>query len=313
MNNRNFRIIIKKILFNLKMIFSSRLKKLYKLEKVIDNFKVKITAIDIGASYFPHTKWGLLKRSKNTSWLAIDPNKKNLNYVEFWNYKSQINLIDKAVGSKSEKRILYTTNIDSGSSLLKIKIPFNSKHRVTLKGIFPIKEYQISTISIENVLGKLNINESSLIIKLDTQGTEFDIVKSLFKTKFKKSLLAVELENNILIEPIYQESSETFEILKFFKNNNFEVISLNVVTSIYPKANKTLKQKNIPSECDWVFMKKFEILCNSDFTTQINALKIYITYNLYGEALSLINYILDKNNVKSNERELLFKIKSILI
>ena len=57
MNNRNFRIIIKKILFNLKMIFSSRLKKLYKLEKVIDNFKVKITAIDIGASYFPHTKW----------------------------------------------------------------------------------------------------------------------------------------------------------------------------------------------------------------------------------------------------------------
>ena len=27
-------------------------------------------------------------------------------------------------------------------------------------------------------------------------------------------------------------------------SNNFEVISLNVVTSIYPKANKTLKQKN---------------------------------------------------------------------
>ena len=56
-------------------------------------------------------------------------------------------------------------------------------------------------------------------------------------------------------------------------------------------------------------MKKFEILCNSDFTTQINALKIYITYNLYGEALSLINYILDRIMLKVMKENCCLKSK----
>ena len=149
-------------------------------------------------------------------------------------------------------------------------------------------------------------------MKLDTQGTEFQIVKSLIKSKFRKTLLAVELENNILHEPIYMGSSETHEILKFFKENNFEVISLDVVTSIYPKSSRYLKQNNIPSECDWVFMKKFEILCSSDFVTQINALKVYISYNLFGEALGLINFILAEQEIDQKHKKNLSKIQRIL-
>ena len=263
MNKITLKKRLKKLLFFFNYIFSLRIRKLYKIEKLINNFDVNITAVDVGASYFPHVKWGIIKRSKSTLWIAIDPNKQNLEYARLWDYKSKIKIVEKAVGIKNEKSILYVTNIDSGSSLLKIQIPFNSKHRVTLNGIFPVKETSIYTSKIDKIFNELGVNDNSLIMKLDTQGTEFQIVKSLIKSKFRKTLLAVELENNILHEPIYMGSSETHEILKFFKENNFEVISLDVVTSIYPKSSRYLKQKNIPSECDWVFMKKFEILCSS--------------------------------------------------
>ena len=59
-------------------------------------------------------------------------------------------------------------------------------------------------------------------------------------------------------------------------------------------------------------MKKFEILCSSDFVTQINALKVYISYNLFGEALGLINFILAEQEIDQKHKKNLSKIQRIL-
>ena len=167
MNKITLKKRLKKLLFFFNYIFSLRIRKLYKIEKLINNFDVNITAVDVGASYFPHVKWGIIKRSKSTLWIAIDPNKQNLEYARLWDYKSKIKIVEKAVGIKNEKSILYVTNIDSGSSLLKIQIPFNSKHRVTLNGIFPVKETSIYTSKIDKIFNELGVNDNSLIMKLD--------------------------------------------------------------------------------------------------------------------------------------------------
>ncbi len=308
--NNTIKKKLKRILFFSLKIISLKKQRLFKIEKILNGFKSKIIAIDIGASYFPHVKWGILKRSIHTIWYAIDPNSKNLSYANKWRYKSKINIVKQAVGNKEETRKLYLTNIDSGSSLLKINIPLNSSHRVSHKGLFPIKEKKIKTIPLDKIFNeKIDI---PIVIKLDTQGTEFEIAKNFLETKYGSSVLCVELENNILIDPIYENSTSTFEILNYFQELDFEVISLNVVQSVYPKSNKILKSKNIPSECDWVFMKKFESICNSSFDIQVNALKIYITYNLYGEALSLINRIIDQDQISSHNKKQLILLKDLL-
>ena len=306
------KVLLKQILYLFKLLGKkTRLKR--KLEKLLHKLDSNIVAIDVGASYFPHTKWGLVKRLPSTLWIAIDPNEQNLSYIDKWRYPSKAIKIAKAVGYKNGKSKFYLTKVDSGSSLLNIEINKNSSHRVVKENLLPIIEKEIEVNTLDKITDKFLEKKSSIIIKLDTQGSEFNIVKSFFKNHFFRNVLLIELENNILASPIYKGSSETYEILKFFNDNDFEVVNLNVVSSVYPRANRWLKSVNVPSECDWVFMKKFSSILDKDLETKFNAIKTYLSYNLYGEALHLIKHILGNDKISNQYKEKLIRIKKILM
>tara|TARA_Y100000768_G_scaffold151426_1_gene113233 strand:- start:341 stop:1279 length:939 start_codon:yes stop_codon:yes gene_type:complete len=305
--------VLAKQILNLFRLLSKEGSLKRKIEKLLFKLDSDIVAIDVGASYFPHTKWGLLKKLPSTLWIAIDPNEQNLSYIDKWKYKSKAIKISKAIGYKNGKSKFYLTKVDSGSSLLSIQINENSSHRVVKENLFPVIENEIEVNTLDKTIGKFLDKKASIIIKLDTQGSEFNIIKSFFKTNFFKNVLLIELENNILASPIYKGSSETYEILKFFNDNDFEVVHLNVVNSVYPESNGWLKSVNVPSECDWVFMKKFSSILKTDLKTKLNAIKTYINYNLYGEALHLIKHILGNDKISNKYREKLIEIKNILM
>ena len=100
-------------------------------------------------------------------------------------------------------------------------------------------------------------------MKLDTQGTEFDIVSSVEKQIFE-NLICVEIENTISIEPININSSKISDVINFFHSIDFEIVQVDVVDYLYPKTSNKLLNRNVPKECDWIFMKKSSSILKSD-------------------------------------------------
>src|SRR5207253_2824711 len=40
-----------------------------------------MVCVDVGASYYPHPAWEVFRRSPRTTWLAVEPNSKNTQYL----------------------------------------------------------------------------------------------------------------------------------------------------------------------------------------------------------------------------------------
>jgi len=53
-----------------------------KISKIISDNMPIINCIDVGASYFEHSKWKIFLNSKTTNWIAVDPNSQNLDYFK---------------------------------------------------------------------------------------------------------------------------------------------------------------------------------------------------------------------------------------
>ena len=83
------------------------------------------------------------------------------------------------------------------------------EHRITdsIKNyLFPYEEKIIETESLQSIFESVNyINETPSLIKLDTQGSELEIIKGI-DTKYFNSIICIELENT-LVNPIMEGSS----------------------------------------------------------------------------------------------------------
>ena len=90
--------------------------------------------IDVGASYYPHPQWELFRHSKNTQWIAVEPNEKNIAYIKSWKWNSNVKAVTTGLSRDGGVKTLYVTNVDSGSSLLKPEILDSMKHRVKKRG-----------------------------------------------------------------------------------------------------------------------------------------------------------------------------------
>ena len=62
-------------------LFNYQIRIKIKLEKLILDLIPNINVIDVGASYFPHIKWKLFMKSKNTIGMLLTQTK-NLGYVD---------------------------------------------------------------------------------------------------------------------------------------------------------------------------------------------------------------------------------------
>ena len=290
---------LKKILKNYFELFLSffnynvRIKR--RLEKLLVSSVPQMNVIDIGASYFPHGKWKLFMQSKKINWYAIDPNDHNLSYANNWIWDCNIKKIPAAISDKSEKTSFYITNVDSGSSILKPNFNENIKHRSSKDYFLPYKKAQLETVAINELIEKqLSIPEQPTIIKLDTQGTEFQIIQSL-ETKYLKNVICFELESNLHAEPAYENSSHISEVFKFFNDNGYELMDIEVMRSQKKITKNRIKSKNIPNECDLIFIKKSSLLRHDPLESIKAALGIYFCYGLYEELVFLSEFLLNSN------------------
>ena len=281
---------------------------LNKLSLILDN----VSIYDIGASYRIHDRFEVFFKSKFSNIFTIDPNSHNLEYVNKWNYKSKITKVPYAVGKKTEERILNIARIDSGSSLLDFDFNNNNNHRIVKENLLPIEKKFINVKSFNEVLNETLRKDDYIILKLDTQGTELEILESIDDKVSKNNILCVEVENGIATDPVNPTEKGIVGLLNFFKEIDCEIIDLKVVPYRLPKASNKMRSKNVPKECDWVFMKKFSYVIKQDIEYQILALSCYISYHLYGEAIEIIHNILNNTSLNSEKRKVLESILKVI-
>jgi FkbM family methyltransferase len=164
-----------------------------KVTNLLSSILSDISIYDIGASYFYHKRFEVFYKSKNSVLHSIDPNSNNLLYLDNWKFKSIVKKFPYAVGGSNEERILNVTKIDSGSSLLNFDFNKNNDHRIVKENLLPIKQKKITVKSFKD-LYRDTVREKDLVIfKIDTQGTELEILESIVQNDLKEKILCVEV------------------------------------------------------------------------------------------------------------------------
>jgi FkbM family methyltransferase len=294
---------LKSVLHLFKSLSSS-----YRIKNTIAN-KVasvlpRIVCIDVGASYYPHPNWEVFRRSPNTLWIAVEPNADNLFYLNNWSWTSRPVSVEQGLSELGGSQTLYVTNIDSGSSLLEPVIEASMAHRVlSLDYFYPLKKVAIDTITLQQVIDQTNDFKSPISIKLDTQGSEFSIIRSVNQTVLETRVFCVEIENTLLAQPIMKAATPFYTVFEFFETRGFELVHLKPIPINAPLVAGKLHGKTVLNECDAVFLLRPDVAKERDLNTQLALLGAYITYSLYGEALCLLAHIANNQDCSAELKE----------
>jgi FkbM family methyltransferase len=263
-----------------------------------------INCIDVGASYYPHPQWEVLRMSPNTNWVAVEPNSQNLFYLKQWSWPSKVKAIETGLSKLGGKQTLYVTNVDSGSSLCEPVIEASMEHRILSKDyFFPFKKVSIDTLTLASVVNELPDTESPITIKLDTQGSEFSILQGLPQSIIESRLICVELENTLLAQPFMKGSSPFYEVFEFFEKSGFELVYLKPIQLNAPLTNKSLSSASVLNECDTAFFLRNDIAKKRNLNFQLAMVGCYVSYSLFGEALDMLRFIVSQKECPVNTRQ----------
>ncbi len=278
-----------------------------KLEKIITSILPECNCIDVGASYFEHSKWRVFLKSKKINWISVDPNAKNLTYLKDWRWESKLKVISHGLSQNGGEVTLYVTNVDSGSSIKKPKIPDSMKMRLINESyFFPYKEKKIITKSLKTLIEE-NYNLNPFFIKLDTQGTELDIIKGADCFFKNYQILGIELETSLLTQPFYENANKFADVINFFGEKGYELININVF-DLYSTSNITNQNNFFPNEADVVFLPRLDIIKMLPLNYKLSIIGFMYSYKLYNQIKYLIKYNSDLEQALLNRRVNLLKL-----
>jgi FkbM family methyltransferase len=256
-----------------------------RIERLFKKITPQSLVIDIGASYFPHGEWKLFLESEACLWILIDPNSESLAYSEKWRYPSSHEKIPMAVGGIDSKRDFFITNVPTGSSLFKPKIPEGMRHRISPvvnDYFFPYETTSIEIKSLSSVIARWDIGQPR-ILKLDTQGSELEILQGVSDWIKKNFLIGVEVEASLLATPLYESVPKFHMVQAWLEDQGFELLAIDVINAGFDKGHVTY-----PHECDAVFALRPDIASDLPIDGKLMLLCFYITNKLYQEALRFI-------------------------
>ena len=274
------------------------------LQRLISSQGRTVICLDIGAAIFEHSNWFPFLNSKNTIWIASDPNATSLNYLKKWTWNSKL-IVEKCALSKNGGVLnFYETNQITGSSLKEINISKNIAHRIEMNYFYPIKKKKIITKSIKKLLDvQTKFKNIPIFVKIDTQGYVLELIQGMENYFQKKQICGMEVESSLLSDPIYKKGSKFCEITSFLEKKDFELLKLDVH---YFKKNQLSKNFTV-NECDSIFSLKQSVINKKNLDFKISMLQFYASYNLYDEIKSLysnnqdLKLLLGKDFLKKNQ------------
>lgn len=260
-----------------------------RLARMVAQYLPEIVCVDVGASYFPHSKWHVMLESPSTHWVTVDPNQQNLRYVENWVYPSQVSIIKTGLSERGGVETLFVTNVDSGSSLLEPRITESMKHRVTsLDYFFPMQQRIIDTLTLADVLSAYPLN-LPIFVKLDTQGTELSILKGGQEYLRNKRIVGVELESTMQADPVMMGAGKFWEACQFFESLGYELLDIKPICGPSRFGGSVRAGRTYLNECDAVFALRRDIAAELPVEYRVGLLAFYLCNEFKEEALSLLD------------------------
>jgi len=253
---------------------------------------------DVGASYFLPDNWKYFLSLPATRFVLFDPVGKNLAYAEKLGAE-RVTVIPEALDRHSQVSEFFLANTDSGSSLLP---PHSWPGRPALNHdyFFPLKVLDMETSTIASCLDKNSI-DAIHAIKLDTQGSELNIIKGFDNARLRK-LLLVELEVSMDSYPVYLGAARLSEVIEYFETRGFRFIntriarkSLDQTGCVGPEFASTLAAQH---ECDALFVKDIINAKHdsaADFRRELRQqVALLCAYFLHGEAVETVQLAAEK-------------------
>lgn len=294
------------------------IKKFTRRERILSTVSSNLphcVCIDVGASYFPHYKWDLFLRSRNTHWIAVEPNESNIGYLKTWAFPSTVKAITTGLSSEGGIKTLYLTNVDSGSSLLEPIITVSMQHRIKEKIItylYPMRTIEVNTITLADVIDQENPG-FPVFVKLDTQGTELSILRGANKQFLEHRIVGIEMESTLLAQPIMQGSGKFWEACQYLEKMGFELLDIFPISGVTNLDVKSPKGNRYLTECDAVFALRRDVAKVLPVNFRIGLFAFYLTNRLFEEAFAILEDDVEVREHFSSRKGDLEDLKRLII
>jgi FkbM family methyltransferase len=229
--------------------------------------------------------------------VLIDPNSESLNYANSLPENLKITKFESALSRTGGSKILYKTNVLSGSSLLRPNVEFLNSDNCPpeIKNYFlPLKEIEIETISISSVLR--DFHSTPMFLKIDVQGYELELLKGAKAFLEAGDIVLLEIESSLVRDPVMENASVFPEVFSFLSAFGYQIMDFN------PVYEQIVTQKNqvklgVLGECDATFIADSQ---EPKFQSPEKLIAIFVGYLVYGYPI-LAFRLLSENSVLREE------------
>jgi hypothetical protein len=221
-----------------------------------------ISVIDIGCARCAFINEFLIKYFDRNSIksIGIDPLQHSGIYDASKTYNIYVKgCVDNIPKGSIEKKKFYVNSIDQASSLLKIKTDnFSSDMKnynsafyypqdVINKLAIITNEIDVDVYNLNDIINKYyNNNDVIDFIKIDAEGKDLDIAKSIIDNLYRIKYIGVECSSHKdeTLE-IFENGSKYKDVIEFFSQHNFEIFEI---------TDYSLEEGNYTQMCDIVFI-----------------------------------------------------------
>ena len=221
-----------------------------------------------------------------------------------------VHLLGIALSGTGGARTLHVLHTQSGSSLLPLEVP-QALDYVQNSHVFPINEVTVQTRTLRDVMDEQKEPRVDMI-KLDTQGTELEILEGLDLTR-RQLLLSVELEIGMLGH--YRDQATFSQVHAFMEDHGLEIFDLtpkryHLVRNQEVNYSKVFRTfRSVPGvaprliEVDAVFFRRPESLLKEHDVGGVRKLiTAYCVYGFFSQAYQLAEHAQERGIFDISEK-----------
>jgi FkbM family methyltransferase len=125
-----------------------------------------------------------------------------------------------ALGRRKGEALLHVTANNVSSSLNEISVQELERTSAVFQGM--LKEEAEARVEVSTLDDEFQDSPGALLIKLDTQGTELDILNGGVETLKKTKFVLTEMNNHQL----YKNTCQYYELDEFLRQHSFELVDI---------------------------------------------------------------------------------------
>lgn len=218
----------------------------------VNIYDTHICLADIGAAGGIHKRW---KKFRRMHVLGFEPDSRtykqlpnNENYTWF----------NTALSNIKGSFPLYITSGSTNTSMLMPNYALINRLAFSNNDFSVVSTEEIECETLDNICMENNFNPD--VVKIDTQGTELNILKGSVNL-LKKSIFAVESEVEFL--PLYEDQPLFTQVHEFMSDNNFQLMDYGNI--LHVKGNNSIGiggAKSNMISCDALYFRDLEATVN---------------------------------------------------